>query len=52
MDPYLQGAIVLVASAISVALVLRFFVPLLPGDGREEERRAQAERDAAAKAAE
>lgn len=52
MDPYVQAALTAGFAAVGAFLIFRFFVPLLPGDGREEERRARAEREAAERAAE
>ncbi len=52
MDPYVQAALMALAGGLGCFLIFRFFVPLLPGDGREAERRAEAEREASAKAAE
>jgi hypothetical protein len=52
MDPYIQAALAAGAGGLGAFLIFRFLVPLLPGDGREQERRARAEREAAEKAAE
>lgn len=57
MDPYVQAALIAGGAGVIVFVILRFIVPLLPGDGREQERLAamrktRAEREAAAKLAE
>jgi len=51
MDPYVQASLTALAGAFGCFLVFRFLVPLLPGDGREEERRARAEGGGAERAA-